>query len=132
MNTATNQLIFLYTAILLLFALKHVLADFVLQTGAIARAKDARSGWQRALALHGATHGAMTLAIAVLVSPRLWWLGVVDGFIHAGIDRTKSLVGQRLQAGPADTKFWWLLGTDQFLHQVTHIALACWLVTQAG
>ncbi|WP_267356719.1 MULTISPECIES: hypothetical protein [unclassified Methylobacterium] len=44
--------------------------------------------------------------------------------MHTAIDRGKGLIGQRTHFPPSGTRFWWLIGIDQFLHQVTHIGLA--------
>lgn len=103
---------------------KHFLADFVLQTNGMARGKERAHGWLAPLALHCLCHAVLTLAIVLVVEPRLWWLAAVDFAVHMAIDRAKSLVGQRTRWGPTDTRFWWLLGFDQCLHQLTCVGLA--------
>ncbi len=115
---------------LALFALKHYLADFVLQTNWIARGKEARSGWLIPLLAHVATHAGMTLAIVMAVDPRVWWIALVDGLAHFAIDRGKSLLAQRTNWAFEDARFWWLLGFDQFLHQLTNIGVAVLLVSR--
>ncbi len=113
---------------LLVLTLKHFIADFLLQTNWIARGKERREGWLAPLAVHVLIHAAFTLAIALAIAPRLWWLALVDFVIHSCVDRGKSLT---LQWGRWDTTralFWHLLGFDQFLHQVTNIGLAIALV----
>ena len=110
-------------ALLLVMAFKHFVADFILQTKWIAHGKEARHGWFTPLAVHVLGHAVLTLAIALAVAPRLWWLAVVDLVIHASIDRAKSLTGQWGKWGVEDSAYWWLLGFDQFLHQATNIAL---------
>lgn len=112
-----------------LFALKHVVADFLLQTGGIARGKERRHGWLGPLCLHAAGHAGLTLGIALLVAPRLWWLAMADFGIHVAVDRTKSVLGHRGGWGADDVRFWWLIGFDQFLHQLTNLGLAAALVT---
>jgi Protein of unknown function (DUF3307) len=110
-------------ALLLVMAFKHFVADFVLQTKWIAHGKEARQGWLAPLAVHVLCHAALTLAIALAIAPRLWWLALVDLVVHATIDRGKSLAGHWGGWTVEDSAYWWLLGFDQFLHQATNIAL---------
>lgn len=110
-------------------ALKHVVADFLFQTVSIARGKERRHGWLGPLCLHALGHAGLTLGIALLVAPRLWWLALADFGIHFAVDRTKSLVGQYGTWSTDDVRFWWLIGFDQFLHQLTNLGIAAALVT---
>ena len=105
-----------------LFIVKHLLADFLLQTRSMAVGKDAPAGWFRPLATHAAVHAALTAAICLLLSPALVWLAAVDFLVHAAIDRAKALIGQRWRLTPGKSAFWWLLGIDQTLHHLTHLA----------
>lgn len=114
--------------VLAVFAVKHVLADFVLQPNWMARGKEARAGWAGPLLAHAAVHAAMTLAIALAVAPIAWWLFLVDFAVHAALDRAKALVALRVRWRPDQPRFWWLLGVDQGFHQLTHVALALALV----
>lgn len=113
-----------------LFSLKHFLADFVIQTNWVARGKEARVGWLVPLTAHVATHAAMTLVISLAVAPQLWWIALVDFAVHFAIDRAKTLVSQATGWPVEDARFWWLMGFDQFLHQLTNIGLALLLVTR--
>lgn len=118
------QAVWMLAALAGAFAFKHYLADFVLQNNWIARRKERRDGWLVALLIHAGTHGAFTLAIALAVAPRLWWLALVDIAIHFVIDRIKTLISLAGGWKVEDEKFWWLMGADQFLHQATNIGLA--------
>jgi hypothetical protein len=117
-----------FCALLLVMAFKHFVADFLLQTSWIAHGKERREGWQAPLAVHVLCHAGLTLVIALFVAPRLWWLALVDLVVHAAIDRSKSLIGNRGGWQVNQFQYWWLLGFDQFLHQVTNIALAAALL----
>jgi hypothetical protein len=86
--------------------------------------KNRASDWILPLCAHTGLHGLGTLLIVLPVKPALWWLALVDFAIHTVIDRGKGLIGRRTHFPPTDTRFWWLIGLDQFLHQVTHIGLA--------
>ncbi len=112
-----------FCAILLAFAFKHFVADFLLQTTWIAHGKERPKGWFWPLAVHVLCHAALTLVITFAVAPRLWWLALVDLVVHGLIDRGKSLTGNWGGRKPNEGEFWWLMGFDQFLHQVTNIAL---------
>ncbi|GJE43316.1 DUF3307 domain-containing protein [Methylobacterium soli] len=102
---------------------KHYLADFVLQTDWMARGKERAQGWLVPLIAHAACHAALTLGVALVVAPRLWWLALVDFAIHFSIDRVKSVVARKGRWTQADAQFWWLLGFDQMLHGLTDIGL---------
>ncbi len=115
-------------SLLLVVALKHFVADFVLQTNWIARGKERATGWALPLAAHVAIHGAMTLAIALVFNPAAWWIAGVDIVIHALVDRGKSMISQAAHWPITDARFWWLLGFDQFLHQVTNVGLVAALL----
>jgi hypothetical protein len=112
------------TLIFVLFAVKHVLADFILQTSWMWRTKDQEHGWIAPLAAHAGCHAVLTLALALAINPPLWWLGVVDFALHATIDRARGVAGRRLGLVPSQSGWWWLFGIDQALHQLTHFAYA--------
>lgn len=111
------------TALMIVVTAKHFCADFLFQTNWIAAGKAARTGWLVPLLVHVAGHAILTLAITIVVAPRLWWLSAVEFVVHAVIDRAKVLIGRQQRLDPAKAEFWWLLGFDQFLHHVTDIAI---------
>lgn len=107
-----------------LFLLKHLIADFLLQTGWIAIGKQRSRGWLAPLALHAAIHGTLTGLIFSIFAPSLAWIGLVDFIVHSAIDRAKAVAQSRLGFDTSHTGFWWLLGTDQTLHHLTHLGFA--------
>lgn len=115
-------------ALSLAFAAKHYLTDFVLQTDWMARGKERARGWFGPLLVHAGLHGLGTLLIVLLARPELWWLAPADFAIHAVIDRAKALASLRLRWPVSDPRFWWLMGFDQFLHQVTNIVVGTLIV----
>ena len=115
-------------ALAAVFSLKHYVADFLLQTNWVAQGKEARHGWGPALLAHVAGHAVLTLAIVLAYRPALFWLALVDFAVHIAIDRAKTGLCHRLDVGPSDVRFWWVLGLDQLLHQLTNVALALALV----
>ncbi|TXM72433.1 DUF3307 domain-containing protein [Methylobacterium sp. WL12] len=116
------------TTLLLVMAAKHYLIDFVAQTEWMARGKERVTGWQAPLVVHAGSHALATLGIALVFKPALWWIALVDFVVHGLIDRGKAVASHRTRFAMTDPRFWWLMGFDQFLHQVTNVALAVLLV----
>jgi hypothetical protein len=109
---------------MIVLAIKHVIADFVLQTTWMATGKDAKTGWAMPLLVHCAIHGALTTAILLLLAPRLWFLGLVDFVLHLIIDRLKGFCVSTFNVTMEHQWFWWLIGIDQALHHLTGFALS--------
>lgn len=109
-------------------AAKHYVVDFVAQTAWMARGKERARGWAAPLAVHAGLHAGGTLAVALLAAPALWWLAAIDFVVHGSIDRAKSVIGHRTRWTTTDSRFWWLMGFDQFLHQVTNVGLVAALL----
>jgi len=68
--------------LLVIYQLKHFVADFPLQREYMLR--KIRPGWDffLPLLLHCGVHGVGTLIIVISVNSSLWWLAVVDFAIH--------------------------------------------------
>jgi Protein of unknown function (DUF3307) len=113
-----------FAALALVMAFKHFVADFLLQTNWIAQGKERNEGWLAPLAVHVFGHALLTLCIVLVLAPKLWWLAVLEFFVHGAIDHAKTVIGNRGGWQPNQQQYWWLLGFDQFLHQATNIALA--------
>ncbi|MEL6961878.1 MAG: DUF3307 domain-containing protein [Pseudomonadota bacterium] len=103
----------------LLFRLKHFMADYVLQTSWMARGKEQPDGWLTALFAHSGVHALGTAAIAAAFAPSMIFLGTVDLFLHASIDRAKTYCGRYTPSQPV---FWWIHGVDQEAHHLCHFA----------
>jgi hypothetical protein len=79
--------------------LAHLVADFVLQTGGIARAKSTHGS--RAiggLVAHGLIVAIVTAPIGLAYGPPGWWYVVIVGVSHVVIDRTKVVLTRRAAA----------------------------------
>ena len=109
---------------MIILAIKHVMADFVLQTSWMATGKDAKKGWALPLLVHCAIHGALATAILLVLAPRLWFLGLVDFVLHLIIDRAKGFCVATFSVTQESHWFWWLIGIDQALHHLTNFVLA--------
>ena len=66
----------------------------------------------------------LDLAITLVTAPHLWWLSLIDLAVHLAIDRSKTLLAQFGGWRTDQARFWWLLGFDQYLHQLTNLSLA--------
>jgi hypothetical protein len=107
----------------ILFRLKHFSCDFLLQTDwmALTKGKPGKDG-HRALFTHSFIHAVGTLLIMLIFASSLWWLAVVDFFVHATVDRLKGKITLTKNWQTNDTMFWWAFGADQELHNLTHLA----------
>jgi uncharacterized protein DUF3307 len=111
-----------FAALYAVFALKHYFADFVLQPNWMAAGKERARGWVVPLAAHAGCHAVLTMVVAFIMAPGLWWLGVVDFLVHGGIDRAKGSASCQLNLKQDEASWWWIFGFDQLLHHFTHLA----------
>jgi Protein of unknown function (DUF3307) len=121
-----------FALILLAFELKHLLADYFLQSEWTLIGKERSTAWLAPLLAHSAGHAALTTCIALVVNPNFWWLGPLDLLLHAGIDRSKAVASLALAAGEGSRVWWRLFGVDQMLHNVTHLGYAVILAFSLG
>lgn len=110
--------------LLVLFQVKHFLADYPLQTPYMLQKFKPDWGFFWPLYLHVWVHGFITFWITFAFTKNAEFaikLYLIDGIIHFFMDRIK--------AGPKylgrfkdmmDKKFWWSLGIDQMVHHLTH------------
>lgn len=133
--------------LLVVYQLKHYLADYPLQTPYMLGKFKPGWDWVKPLLAHAGVHGLFTLLIATAVNPSMWWLAVLDFVIHFTMDRIKAspnLMGRwkalsandfmrlhsdrghaisesQFQASlRSNMLFWWALGIDQMVHHLTH------------
>jgi hypothetical protein len=114
--------------LLVVFQIKHFIADFPLQFPYMLR--KLAPGWEFVLPLsmHCGVHCLLTFAIALLTVPSLWWLAFADFAIHFLMDRIKS--GPRYLGRFNDvhrSAFWIALGFDQMVHHLTHLWII-WMI----
>lgn len=134
--------------LLLIYQLKHFLADFPFQTGyMLGKFKD---GWAFLLPLcaHVLVHACFTFIIVFLFTESLFLavtLAAFDLIVHFIMDRVKAgnkyLGKYKALAAteyPSSTKkqkrhntfFWWSLGLDQTVHHLTHYAIIACIIMQ--
>jgi hypothetical protein len=111
-------------AALVIFLVKHLVADFFLQTTWMVNGKEQPEGWLWPLTAHVAVHAVSTGLIFAVLAPAYVWMAVVDFAIHFAVDRAKGLLNRFFGYNTTTTGFWWLLGIDQTLHHLTHLGFA--------
>lgn len=117
--------------LLVIFHVKHFLADFPLQFNFMLKYK-VSPNWQFLvpLSLHCLTHSLFTLLIVLIIDPSYWWLALLDFAVHFVMDRLKA--GPRYLGrfnDPSKSSFWISLGFDQMVHHLTDILVIWILVT---
>lgn len=126
-------------ALLVVYQLKHFIADYPLQGQYMLRKFLPTPHWILPLAAHAGVHAAMTATIALCVRPHAaLWLALFDFAAHFTVDRLKASpnLGGRFKPLTKDTYptatddqkksntyFWWAIGADQTAHHLTHYAL---------
>lgn len=129
-----TQQLEIFLQLLVLFQIKHFLADFPLQVNYMIFRKTS-ANWDFLLPLlsHSAVHGVLTLFMCLYYAPHLWWLSIADTIIHFVMDRIKSspkYLGRFNDLSKA--YYWWCLGLDQMVHHLTHIYIAWFIIKELG
>ena len=114
--------------VFILFEIKQMLADFVLQNSWMEGGKQSATGWLAPMATHCTIHASLTLVIALVINPSFWWLAFVDFVVHFSIDCAKACIGLATGWTPERQSFWSLFGADQACHSLTHLVLALTLI----
>lgn len=112
---------------MLVLTVKHVIADFVLQTSWMAIGKDQKTGWALPLLAHCLVHFAVAMVLILIIAPRFWFLAFVDFVIHITVDRAKGLCSSTFEMTLEHPWFWTLIGVDQALHHLTDFGLSIYM-----
>lgn len=112
--------------LLVLFQIKHWIADYPAQTPYMLRKFLGGTEWILPLTAHAGVHALGTFYIAVLITTRLQLslaLAVLDFVVHFTVDRIKASPNMLGKYKPDNKYFWWALGADQSLHHITHYVI---------
>lgn len=127
--------------LLIVYQLKHFLADYPLQGRYMLGKFKPGWGFLGPLATHAGLHAGLTYLIAVIylqtklgklsldIVGLILWLTLTDFVIHFTMDRIKA--GPKYLGRFKDMMkpyFWWSLGLDQMVHHLTHYYLIWRLV----
>lgn len=104
---------------------KHLLVDFPLQgpyhylnKGTYGHPGGIEHAWWHAVGTFCVSTWFVGLELACT-------LAAIDMVIHYHIDWAKMNLNKKLKWGPTThEEFWWLLGTDQYLHVLTYLGFA--------
>jgi fucose permease len=109
--------------------IKHYVCDFILQRPYqyLNKGKYGHPGG----IIHAGLHIIATCLLFVLITPSVK-LGVAiivgEFVVHYHIDWLKEQVMKRTGWQTTDNGYWWALGADQLLHQLSYVAIAGVLV----
>ncbi len=120
MDTALKTVLWL----LILLQVKHLFADFFLQTPRMLMNRDRYVHLGRAE--HAGLHAIMSFLALILIGAPLGFsfvLSVLELIVHYHIDWAKGRHSASTKLGPEDAGFWRAFGVDQLMHQLTYIAM---------
>ncbi len=118
--------------LLIVFQIKHLLADYYFQFPYMYQNKGKSKGWFWALYDHSGVHAIFTFLIicvyAAFVNPGLpamaFSLVLFDFVTHFITDRWKATRDR----APQEPEFWYNLGIDQMVHHIVGIIIVYFLV----
>lgn len=113
--------------LLVLLQVKHLFADYFLQTARMLSGRDEYLHLGRVQ--HAGLHAAFSLLAFLIVGATLvpaLLICLAEGIVHYHIDWAKGRHGAARAYGPQDAGFWRAFGVDQFAHQITYVAMI-WL-----
>ena len=117
--------------LLIVFQIKHLIADYYLQFPYMYMNKGAKHNWIRPLFDHAMVHSMMTLIIVGtylhndIMLPMVLLVTAFDFITHFITDRWKATRGRK----PDESKFWTDLGIDQMIHHIVGILIVFWIIT---
>lgn len=113
--------------ILLLLQIKHFIVDFPLQKPYQWQNKGTY-GHPGGI-LHSQLHANATFLILIFFTNIFTAiiLAFIDFVIHYHVDWAKMKINSKFGLTTTDEKFWWLLGLDQLLHQLTYLGIVYYL-----
>ena len=106
------------------FQVKHLLGDFVLQNNYILRHR--RIWGHPGGLLHIAIHAALTLPLLLAAGvhgPLFFAILLGEAVFHYHVDWVKDGWLEREGWTAQDKQYWWLMGVDQMLHQLSYLAI---------
>lgn len=123
-----------FLILLLLLQVKHMFADFFLQTPRMLLSRD--DYFHLGRLQHAAVHAGLSLAVLMIVGAPLGFaiaLCTLEGIVHFHIDFGKGRYSCKAGHGPADGGYWRAFGLDQLLHQLTYVVMIwAWAVFAVG
>ena len=126
----------LISSVLLLFSLlmvKHMFADFYLQTPKMLSGRCQE--WHMGRAMHAGVHVLGSILVFLIMGAPLAFIAIVvalEWVVHFNIDFGKASYSERKELNPTQGAFWRAVGLDQCLHNLTYVAMTWAWVTYAA
>jgi hypothetical protein len=116
----------LQTALILLTLLqvKHLFADFFLQTPRMLLGRHVYLHLGRVQ--HAGLHAVLSVLVFCLIGAPFFFvlvLCVFEGVLHFHIDWVKGQYSERAKDTPKEAAYWRAFGVDQLMHQLTYVAM---------
>lgn len=115
--------------LLCLLQIKHLFADFFLQTAKMLSGRDEYLHSGRAQ--HAGVHALFSVVVFVIMGAPVSFILVIaalEWVVHFHIDYGKAHYSEKKELTPQNAVFWRAMGTDQCLHQLTYVAMtAAWV-----
>lgn len=116
--------------LLVLLQVKHLFADFFLQTPRMLGGRNRYVHLGRAE--HAGLHALLSLIAFLVIGVPLaftFLLCVIEMIVHYHIDWAKARYSSKAGDTPSDASYWRAFGLDQLAHQLTYLAMIwCWAV----
>jgi hypothetical protein len=112
--------------LLVLLQVKHMFADFFMQTPRMLSARSVYLHVGRAQ--HAAIHAAFSSLVFLVIGAPIVFvilLCLFEGVVHFHIDYAKGRYSEKAGHGPDQSGYWRAFGVDQTLHQLTYVAMIC-------
>lgn len=115
--------------LLCLLQIKHLFADFFLQTPKMLSGRNEYLHVGRAQ--HAGVHALGSVAVFVIMGASVDFIVAIcllEWVVHFHIDYGKAHYSEKKELTPQNAVFWRAMGTDQCLHQLTYVAMtAAWV-----
>lgn len=110
--------------LLMLLQVKHMFADFFLQTPKMlsGRSQYLHMGRIQHAFVH-AVGSSVALVVLGASSGFILLICVLEGLVHFHIDWLKGKHAEAKGHGPAEGAYWRAFGVDQLAHQLTYVAM---------
>lgn len=110
---------------------KHLIADFFLQTGKMIMGREVY--WHVGRAQHAGIHAALSFVVLALFGMPLNLVAalvVAEFIVHSHIDWIKARYSVKHKLQPDQPLYWYAMGTDQAAHQLTYLVMV-WIAVCA-
>ncbi|MCV6584495.1 MAG: DUF3307 domain-containing protein [Marinibacterium sp.] len=115
----------LLLVLLALLQIKHMFADFFMQTPRMLSGRGTyfHIGRAQHAAVHAVGSFAIFIVMGVAAVPALA-VAFAEWVIHFHIDWAKGRYSERHPKTPVESGYWYVFGLDQIAHQFTYLAMA--------